>query len=183
MVSNTHRATLSRRSSRGGRYLGFPGVQERGRPNEAGNRTSHVSADRVRGAGGRIGRCRVFTSLDQGGEQDLKVSNPAVNVDQSRRKQLVHVMAGCLTGVADVDLSRAGHQFRRVLLINPSRIRPATSDGIALAEAELGVRMPPGYAAYVERLGESALGYFVRVYAPARLPDLTRAWRERVKEY
>ena len=76
-----------------------------------------------------------------------------------------------------------GTSFDDVLLVNPAQIRPATSDGIALAEAELGVRMPPGYAAYVERLGEGALGNFVRVYAPARLPDLTRAWRERVTEY
>ena len=42
-----------------------------------------------------------------------------------------------------------------VLLVNPSRIRPATSDAIAEAEAELGVRMPSEYAAYVERLGEA----------------------------
>ena len=76
-----------------------------------------------------------------------------------------------------------GTSFDDVLLVNPSQIRPATSDGIALAEAELGVRMPFGYAAYVERLGEGALGHFVRVFAPARLPDLTRAWRERVREY
>ena len=76
-----------------------------------------------------------------------------------------------------------GTSFDDVLLVNPAQIRPATSDGIALAEAELGVHMPPGYAAYVERLGEGALGNFVRVYAPARLPDLTRAWRERVTEY
>ena len=76
-----------------------------------------------------------------------------------------------------------GTSFDDVLLVNPSQIRPATSGGVALAEAELGVRMPPGYAAYVERLGEGSLGNFVRVYAPARLPDLTRAWRERVKEY
>ncbi len=76
-----------------------------------------------------------------------------------------------------------GTSFDDVLLVNPSQIRRATSAGVALAEAELGVRMPPGYAAYVERLGEGALGNFVRVYAPGRLPDLTRAWRERVTEY
>jgi len=33
-----------------------------------------------------------------------------------------------------------GTSFDDVLLVNPSQIRPATSDGIALAEAELGVR-------------------------------------------
>ena len=67
-----------------------------------------------------------------------------------------------------------GTSFDDVMLVNPSRIRPATSDGIALAEAELGVRMPPGYAAFVERLGEGAPGNFVRGLAPARLPDLTQ---------
>lgn len=70
-----------------------------------------------------------------------------------------------------------------VLLVNPSQIRPATSDGIAQAEAELGVRMPSGYAAYVQRLGEGALGHFVRVHQPAKLPALTLDWRERIKEY
>lgn len=76
-----------------------------------------------------------------------------------------------------------GTSFDDVLLVNPSQIRPATSDGIAQAEAELGVRMPSGYAAYVERLGGGALGHFVRVYEPARLPELTLDWRERMKEY
>lgn len=76
-----------------------------------------------------------------------------------------------------------GTSLDDVLLINPSRIRPATSDGIAQAEAELGVRLPSGYAAYVERLGEGALGHFVRVHEPAKLPGLTLDWRERVKEY
>jgi hypothetical protein len=76
-----------------------------------------------------------------------------------------------------------GTSFDDVLIVNPPRIRPATSDVVAQAEAELGVRMPPGYAAFVERLGEGALGNFVRVFAPAKMPDLTRAWRERVKEY
>jgi hypothetical protein len=70
-----------------------------------------------------------------------------------------------------------------VLLINPSQIRPATAHAIARAEAELGVRLPSGYTAYVERLGEGALGHFVRVYEPAKLPDLTRDWRQRIKEY
>ena len=70
-----------------------------------------------------------------------------------------------------------------VLLVNPSEILPSAPDEIAQAEAALGVRMPTGYAAYVERLGEGALGHFVRVYEPARLPDLTFDWRERIKEY
>ena len=77
------------------------GVQERGRPD--GNVTSHVSTDRVGGAGGRIGRCRLVASLDEGGTQDLKVSDLPIDVDHSRRKQFVHVMAGCVAGVADVD--------------------------------------------------------------------------------
>ena len=70
-----------------------------------------------------------------------------------------------------------------VLLVNPSQIRPATADGIAQAESVLGVRMPPGYAAYMERLGEGALGHFVRVHEPAKLPALTLDWRVRIKEY
>lgn len=76
-----------------------------------------------------------------------------------------------------------GTSLDDVLLVNPSQIRPATSDGIARAEAELGVRMPSGYAAYVERLGEGALGHFIHVYEPAKLPDLTLDWRVRIKEY
>lgn len=77
----------------------------------------------------------------------------------------------------------SGTSFDDVLLINPSRVSPATSDDVMQAEAELGVRMPAGYAAYVERLGEGALGHLVRVHHPAKLPALTLEWRERVKEY
>jgi hypothetical protein len=76
-----------------------------------------------------------------------------------------------------------GTSLDDVLLVNPSQIRPATPEGIAEAEAELGVRLPSGYVAYVERLGEGALGHFVRVNAPARLPGATLEWRERVTEY
>jgi len=65
-----------------------------------------------------------------------------------------------------------------VLLVNPSEIRPTAPDQTAQAEAALGVRMPSGYAAYVERLGEGALGHFVRVHEPTRLPDLTFDWRQ-----
>jgi hypothetical protein len=70
-----------------------------------------------------------------------------------------------------------------VLLVNPSEIRPSAPDEIARAEAALGVRMPSGYAAYVEQLGEGSLGHFVRVYEPARLPGLTFDWRQRITEY
>lgn len=76
-----------------------------------------------------------------------------------------------------------GRSFDDVLLVNPSQIRPATADGIARAESDLGVRLPRGYAAYVERLGEGALGHFVRVHPPEKLPELTLDWRERIKEY
>jgi hypothetical protein len=76
-----------------------------------------------------------------------------------------------------------GSRFDDVLLINPTRIQPATSDEVASAESELGVRMPSGYADYVERLGEGALGHFVRVHLPGKLPELTRDWRERIQEY
>ena len=77
----------------------------------------------------------------------------------------------------------SGTSVDDVFLINPSRVRPATDHGIAQAEAELGVRLPAGYAAYVERLGEGTLGHFVRVNEPAKLPGLTLEWRERIKEY
>lgn len=46
---------------------------------------------------------RFIASLDEGIAQDLKVSNLPIDGDQSRRQQLVHVMAGCVAGVADVD--------------------------------------------------------------------------------
>jgi hypothetical protein len=45
----------------------------------------------------------LIASLDEGGAQDLKVSNLSIDVDQSRRKQLVHMVAGGVAGVADVD--------------------------------------------------------------------------------
>jgi hypothetical protein len=64
---------------------------------------SHVSTDRVGGAAGRIGRFGVIASSEEGGTQDFKVSDLPIDVDQSRRKQLVHVVAGCLAGVADID--------------------------------------------------------------------------------
>lgn len=76
-----------------------------------------------------------------------------------------------------------GTSLNDVLLVNPSQVRPASADGIAEAESMLGVRMPPGYAAYMERLGEGALGHFVRVHEPAKLPALTLDWRVRIKEY
>jgi hypothetical protein len=76
-----------------------------------------------------------------------------------------------------------GSDFDDVLLVNPSRVRPATSDEVTGAESALGVDMPSGYAAFVQRLGEGALGHFVRVYVPAQLPRLTLDWRERVREY
>lgn len=76
-----------------------------------------------------------------------------------------------------------GTSLDDVLVINPSQIRAATDHGITQAEAELGVRLPSGYVAYVERLGEGTLGHFVRVYDPAKLPDLNRDWRQRINEY
>ena len=70
-----------------------------------------------------------------------------------------------------------------VLLVNPSELRPTPPDETSRAEAALGVRLPSGYAAYVERLGPGVLGHFVRVHEPARLPDLTVEWRQRITEY
>ena len=46
---------------------------------------------------------RLIASLDEGGAEGIKVSNLPIDVDQSRRDQLVHMMAGCVAGVADVD--------------------------------------------------------------------------------
>ena len=65
--------------------------------------TSHVSTDRLGGTGGRIGLFRLIPSLDEGGAQDSKVGNLPIDIDQSRRHQLVHVMAGWVAGFADVD--------------------------------------------------------------------------------
>jgi len=45
----------------------------------------------------------LIASLNKGGAQDSKVGNLSIDIDQSRRYQLVHVMAGCVAGVANVD--------------------------------------------------------------------------------
>jgi hypothetical protein len=45
----------------------------------------------------------LIASLNECGAQDIKVSNLPIDVGYARRKQLVHVMAGCVAGVADVD--------------------------------------------------------------------------------
>jgi hypothetical protein len=78
----------------------LPDVQKRERTKYV---TLHVSTHRLGGAGGRIGFPRLVASLDEGGAQRLEVSDLPIDIDHSRRKQLVHVMAGCVTGVADVD--------------------------------------------------------------------------------
>src|SRR4051812_46253676 len=44
---------------------------------------SHVPTNRVGGAGGRIGRSRLFASLDEGLAQRLEISNLPIDVDQS----------------------------------------------------------------------------------------------------
>lgn len=76
-----------------------------------------------------------------------------------------------------------GSAFDDVLLVNPSRIQPVTAHEVARAESELGVRLPAGYSDYVQKLGDGALGHFVGVHGPGQLPEVTRAWRERVREY
>ncbi len=73
--------------------------------------------------------------------------------------------------------------FDDVLVVNPSQVRPVAPAEVAQAELDLGVRLPSGYADYVQRLGAGALGHFVRVHVPGKLPALTREWRERVSEY
>jgi hypothetical protein len=76
-----------------------------------------------------------------------------------------------------------GSSFEDLYLVNPTHVRPATPDEVAVLEAELGVRMPAGYGEYVQRVGEGALGHFVVVHAPAGLPDRTLEWRKRIQEY
>lgn len=77
----------------------------------------------------------------------------------------------------------AGTGFEDVLLVNPTRITPVPAREVARAESELGVQMPVGYADYVQRLGSGALGHFVTVHVPSRLPEATREWRSRIQEY
>jgi len=45
----------------------------------------------------------LIASLDESGAQAIEVSNLPFDIDQSRRDQLVHVVAGCVAGGADVD--------------------------------------------------------------------------------
>ena len=79
----------------------LPDVHRSGRPEEVV--TLHVSTHRLGGTGGRIALSRLIASLDEIGAQGIEVSNLPLDIEHSRRKQLVHVMAGCLAGVADVD--------------------------------------------------------------------------------
>jgi hypothetical protein len=76
-----------------------------------------------------------------------------------------------------------GSSFEDLYLVNPAHVRPATRDEVAALESELGVQMPTGYAEYVQRMGEGALGHLVRVYPPTLLAGLTGEWRVRVQEY
>ena len=62
-----------------------------------------VPTHRLGGTGGRIGVSSLIASLDEVGAQGIEVSNLPLDIDHSCREQLVHVMAGCLAGVADVD--------------------------------------------------------------------------------
>jgi len=45
----------------------------------------------------------LIASLDQVGAQGSEVSNLSLDIDDSCREHFVHVLAGCLAGVADVD--------------------------------------------------------------------------------
>jgi hypothetical protein len=76
-----------------------------------------------------------------------------------------------------------GSSFEDLYLVNPAHVRPVTADEVAALESELGVRMPTGYAEYVQRTGEGALGHFLVVHAPAGLPERTLEWRKRIQEY
>lgn len=76
-----------------------------------------------------------------------------------------------------------GTSFDDVYVVNPSDVRPATPDAVADLESALGTRMPAGYAEYVQRLGEGALGHLVVVHPPATLARHTHDWRERIQQY
>lgn len=76
-----------------------------------------------------------------------------------------------------------GSGFDDLFVINPSRITPATSADIALAESALGIRLPRGYARFVRRVGGGSLGHFVGVLSPDQIVRSTEDWRTRVREY
>ena len=73
--------------------------------------------------------------------------------------------------------------FDDVLVVNPSQVHPADPGDVVAAESELGVSLPSGYAAYVQQLGEGALGHLIRVYPPQQVPSNTAEWRERVQQF
>ena len=50
-----------------------------------------------------ISRSGVIALSDEGGAQDLKVSEPPIDVFQPRREQSVHMGAGCFAAIADLD--------------------------------------------------------------------------------
>lgn len=76
-----------------------------------------------------------------------------------------------------------GSGFDDLFVINPSRITPATSADIALAESALGIRLPRGYARFVRRVGGGSLGHFVGVLSPDQIVRSTEDWRTRLREY
>jgi hypothetical protein len=76
-----------------------------------------------------------------------------------------------------------GTSLDDVLLVNPSRVRPATADEVSAAESELGTPLPPEYVDYVRRLGEGSLGHFVGVEGPAGLGKASKGFRERAAQY
>lgn len=76
-----------------------------------------------------------------------------------------------------------GSSLEDVYVVNPAHVRPSSPAEVAVLESELGVRMPAGYDAYVQRLGGGTLGHLVRVYPPTTLSTRTNEWRARVQEY
>ena len=75
-----------------------------------------------------------------------------------------------------------GSSLEDVYVVNPAHVRPSSPAEVAVLESELGVRMPAGYDAYVQRLGGGTLGHLVRVYPPTTLSTRTNEWRARVQE-
>lgn len=76
-----------------------------------------------------------------------------------------------------------GSSLEDVYVVNPAHVRPSSPHEVAELESELGVRMPAGYAEYVQRLGGGSLGHLVRVWPPTTLRARTSEWRARVQEY
>lgn len=61
---------------------------------------------------------------------------------------------------------------------------PSPPTDVDAAEAQVGIRFPSGYRAYVTRFGEGVLGgSYVRIYPPRRILADLADWRQRIDQY